>query len=108
MSIRTCRDKRTADFIAGKRVAAFQAFERSATRAIAKFQAVSRLVELRNPPSNRFEALSGDRSGQYSIRINDKWRICFRWLFTQSLAGADELVLEGEPYDVEIADYHGS
>jgi toxin HigB-1 len=54
--------------------------------------AASRLDDLRNPPGNRLEALKGDRLGQYSIRINGQWRICFRWR-----DGAE---------DVEIADYH--
>lgn len=58
--------------------------------------------------SNRFEALGGDRQGQYSIRINDQWRVCFRWSFTQSVAEVDDLTREGEPYDAEIVDYHGS
>jgi proteic killer suppression protein len=51
------------------------------------------LRDLLAPPSNRLEKLSGDRSGQYSIRINDQWRICFEWH-------------EGDAYDVEIVDYH--
>jgi proteic killer suppression protein len=54
---------------------------------------VSRLDELRIPPGNRLELLKGSRQGQYSIRINDQWRICFRWH-------------EDEPWDVEIVDYH--
>lgn len=52
------------------------------------------LQDLRIPPGNRLEALSGDRRGEYSIRINDQWRICFRWQ-------------EGGPSDVQIVDYHG-
>jgi len=51
------------------------------------------LEDLRNPPGNRLERLSGDRAGQWSIRINDQWRICFRWS-------------NGEALDVEIVDYH--
>jgi proteic killer suppression protein len=51
------------------------------------------LSDLRAPPGNRLEALKGDRRGRYSIRVNDQWRICFRWL-------------EGGPADVEIVDYH--
>lgn len=108
MTIRSCRDRRTADFLAGKRVAEFQAFERQAAKALTKLQAVTRLVELRNPPSNRFEALGGDRQGQYSIRINDRWRVCFRWSVTQPHEGVDDLMAEGEPYEVEIVDYHRS
>jgi proteic killer suppression protein len=52
-----------------------------------------KLNDLRLPPANRLEKLSGNRAGQYSIRINDQWRICFRWE-------------EGDAYDVEIVDYH--
>jgi proteic killer suppression protein len=55
--------------------------------------AAQALQDLRVPPANRFEKLSGDRKGQFSIRINDQWRVCFRWE-------------EGNAYDVEIADYH--
>ena len=51
------------------------------------------LDDLRVPPANRLEKLSGDRSGQYSIRINDQWRICFEWI-------------DGDAYNVEIVDYH--
>ena len=51
------------------------------------------LDDLRSPPGNRLEKLTGKRKGQYSIRINDQWRICFRWE-------------RGDAYDVEIADYH--
>jgi proteic killer suppression protein len=89
-------------------VAEFQAFERQATKALTKLQAVTRLVELRNPPSNRFEALSGERKGQYSIRINDQWRVCFQWSFTQARDGLDGLMAEGEACEVEIVDYHRS
>lgn len=53
----------------------------------------SRISDLRVPPSNRLELLKGDRKGQYSIRINDQWRICFEWM-------------EGDCYNVEIVDYH--
>lgn len=55
--------------------------------------AAERLEDLRIPPSNRLEKLSGDRKGQHSICINDQWRICFKWR-------------DGDAYDVEIADYH--
>jgi len=51
------------------------------------------LQDLRSPPANRLEKLSGDRSGQYSIRINDQWRVCFQWR-------------DGDAYEVEIVDYH--
>jgi proteic killer suppression protein len=55
--------------------------------------AAERLEDLRIPPGNRLEKLSGNRQGQYSIRINDQWRICFQWK-------------QGDAYDVEIVDYH--
>ena len=55
--------------------------------------AAERLDDLRMPPGNRLERLSGDREGQYSIRVNDQWRICFEWR-------------HNEAYDVEIVDYH--
>jgi proteic killer suppression protein len=64
-----------------------------AKRKLDHLNAVTSLADLRAIPGNRFEALSGDRAGQYSIRINDQWRICFRWL-------------DADAYDVEIVDYH--
>ncbi|CAA7619152.1 Putative plasmid maintenance system killer protein (fragment) [Magnetospirillum sp. LM-5] len=69
-------------------------------------KAAVRLVELRNPPSNRFEALGGDRPDQCSIRINDRWRICFRWAFAENPTGKDPLMVLGDAVDVEIVDYH--
>ncbi len=67
--------------------------QRLAQRKRAVLDAAENLNDLRIPPGNRLEKLTGDRKGQYSIRINDKWRICFRWR-------------EGDAHDVEIADYH--
>ena len=67
--------------------------EAVARRKLRQLEIASRLEDLRVPPGNRLEALKGRRSGQYSIRINDQWRVCFRW----ADAGAD---------DVEIVDYH--
>ena len=64
-----------------------------ATRKLDQLDSVIILEELRVPPGNRFEALSGNRKGQFSIRINDQYRICFKWK-------------EAGPYDVEITDYH--
>jgi proteic killer suppression protein len=64
-----------------------------AWRKLAVLNAAERLDDLRVPPGNRLEKLSGDREGQYSIRINERWRICFRWH-------------GGHAYDVEITDYH--
>jgi proteic killer suppression protein len=66
---------------------------RRAQQLLALVNAASDVKDLRSPPGNRLEKLSGDREGQYSIRINQQWRICFRW----ANGGAD---------DVEIVDYH--
>ena len=89
------RDKRTGQFAAGERVAAFSGFDRQAYRRLEILAAAISLADLRGIPSNRLEALHGDRAGQYSIRINQQWRICFEW--PQDAAG---------PSNVEIVDYH--
>src|SRR6266705_1109883 len=74
------RDKRTRDFAAGKRVKAFSGFERSARLKLDRLEAATSVRDLAALPGNRFEALLGDRKSQYSIRINNQWRICFVWL----------------------------
>jgi proteic killer suppression protein len=89
------RDKRTSDFATGKRVKAFSGFERSAQLKLDRMQAATTLNDLSALPGNRFERLKGDRKGQFSIRINDQWRICFEWR-----VGANG------PTNVEIVDYH--
>jgi len=89
------RDKRTRDFAAGKRVKAFSGIERAARLKIDRLEAAAALDDLAALPGNRFEALKGDRRGQYSIRINDQWRICFEWPKRSS-----------GPVNVEIVDYH--
>ncbi|HEY4742495.1 MAG TPA: type II toxin-antitoxin system RelE/ParE family toxin [Candidatus Acidoferrales bacterium] len=89
------RDKRTRDFAAGKRVRAFSGFERSARLKLDRLEAATSLRDLAALPGNRFEALSGDRKRQFSIRINDRWRISFEWL--NRAPG---------PSNVEIVDYH--
>ena len=89
------RDKRTADFAAGKRVKAFSGIERPARLKLDRLEAAHVLRDLAALPGNRFEALKGDRKGQYSIRINDQWRICFEW--PDRSPG---------PTNVEIVDYH--
>jgi proteic killer suppression protein len=89
------RDKRTRDFAAGKRVKAFSGIERSAFLKLDRLDAAVELKDLAVLPGNRFEALRGDRKGQYSIRINDRWRICFEW--PEGTPG---------PSNVEIVDYH--
>jgi toxin HigB-1 len=94
MAIRTYRGKRTKHFEEGKRVKAFDGFRRAAERKLDQLEAAFVLGDL-NLPGNRLEALGGDRKGQHSIRINDKWRICFEWP-----KGSDG------PMDVEIVDYH--
>ena len=89
------RDKRTREFAAGRRVKAFSGVERSARLKLDRLEAATSIRDLAALPSNRFEALTGDRKGQYSIRINDQWRICFEWV-----GGAPG------PSNVEIVDYH--
>jgi len=89
------RDKRTRDFAVGKRVKAFSGCERSARLKLDRLEAATSIRDLGALPGNRFEALAGDRKGQYSIRINDQWRVCFEW--------ADGAV---GPSNVEIVDYH--
>jgi proteic killer suppression protein len=89
------KDKRTAKFAAGDHVKEFQAFERQAYKRLEILEAAPNKESLKALPSNRFEALGGDRKGQYSIRINDKWRTCFEWTET-----------ENRPFNIEIVDYH--
>jgi len=91
----TYRDKRTRDFAAGKRVKAFFSIERAARLKLNRLEAATARSDLANLPGNRFEVLKGDREGQYSIRINDQWRICFEW--PEESPG---------PTNVEIVDYH--
>lgn len=91
--IRSFRCKETERLARGYRVRRFVDFERVARRKLAQLNAAATLDFLRAPPGNRLEALRGDRKGSYSIRINDKWRLCFRFV-------------NGDAYDVEIVDYH--
>ncbi|MFL5804000.1 MAG: type II toxin-antitoxin system RelE/ParE family toxin [Roseiflexaceae bacterium] len=89
------RDKRTEQFAQGRRIREFQAFERQAYKRLEILEAAPTKEALMLLPSNRFEALGGDRKGQFSIAINRQWRICFEWP-------------EGEPrpFNIEIVDYH--
>ncbi len=87
------KDRRTERFFGGQQVLAFQGFANQATRRLTVLDNAVSLRDLSGLPSNRLESLSGVRAGQYSIRINRQWRICFRW--------EDE-----GPYDVEVVDYH--
>ena len=82
-------------FAAGTRVKAFAGFARAAHLKLDRLDAALSLKDLAGLPGNRFEALRGDRVGQYSIRINDQWRICFAWPARSP-----------GPVDVEIVDYH--
>ena len=86
-------DKDTESLARGKRVRRFVAFERVAMRKIRQLQAASTLEDLRVPPGNRLESPKGDRLGQFSIRVNDQFRVCFTWN-------------EGYAENVEIVDYH--
>jgi proteic killer suppression protein len=87
------RDADTERLAKGRRVRRLQAIESVARRKLRQLEIADRLDDLRVPPGNRLEALRGERAGQHSIRVNDRYRICFRW----SNAGAE---------DVEIVDYH--
>jgi proteic killer suppression protein len=73
------RDKRTKDCAEGKRVRDFEAFRRQAEKRLDILEAATSLEDLRALPSNCLEALKGERKGQYSIRINLQWRVCFEW-----------------------------
>lgn len=71
----------------------FQAVARVAKRRLDQLHAATSLADLAGIPGNRLEALAGDRAGEHSIRVNDQWRVCFRWK-------------EGDAFEVEIVDYH--
>lgn len=88
-------DKKTEQFASGAFVKAFQGFEAQAAKRLAILNAAPDLGTLRALPSNRLEALRGDRTGQFSIRINQQWRLCFEWSEKQP-----------GPSNVEIVDYH--
>jgi len=88
------KDKRTQEFAEGNRVKAFAGFDRKAEMKLDQIDSATSLQDL-DLPGNRLEALKGDRKGQYSIRINDQWRICFEW--PKGASG---------PVNVEIVDYH--
>lgn len=91
--IRSFCDSRTESLFNDQEVPRFRSIERVARRKLVYLHRAQRLEDLRVPPGNRLEALRGDRKGQHSIRINDQWRICFRWK-------------DGDAFDVEIVDYH--
>ena len=91
--IRSFRSRDTEALFRDQLVLRWQSIERQARRRLAFLEAATCLEDLIKNPSNRLHALSGERAGQYSIWINAKWRICFRWL-------------DGHAYEVEIVDYH--
>lgn len=92
--IRSFADKGTAAVFEGLVVRGLpHQIQRRARAKLFMVDAAARLGDLRAPPGNRLEALRGDRQGQHSIRVNDRWRICFHWL-------------NGEAWEVEIVDYH--
>ena len=92
--IRTFATKETAAIFANKKIRRFDPqMVRVAQRKLALLNRIERVEELRVPPGNRLEKLSGKRSGQWSIRINDQWRICFEWR-------------DGNAWNVEMVDYH--
>jgi len=91
--IKTFRDKDTQALFEGRCPRRWRAIRRIVERKLAQLNAAATLDFLRAPPGNRLEALKGHRAGQFSIRINDQWRVCFGW------AG-------GDVFDVEIIDYH--
>lgn len=86
-------DKDTESIARGYRVKQFDSFARIAQRKLRQLEIADSIQDLRIPPGNRLEKLAGNRDGQWSLRINDQFRICFRW----TAAG---------PADVEIVDYH--
>ena len=89
------RDKRTRQFASGERVKQFAGFRDQAERRLDILDAAINIRDLQKLPSNRFAALGGSRRGQYSIRINDQWRICFEWPENSD-----------RPVNIEIVDYH--
>jgi len=92
--IESFADKRTAAIFLGNEVRGLpREIQATARRKLKIVDAALSVESLRVPPGNRLETLKGDRKGQWSIRINDQWRICFRWK-------------DGNAFDVEIADYH--
>lgn len=88
------RDKRTSEFAAGRRIKAFDGIFRKAQMKLDQLDAATSLIDLKLP-GNGLETLKGDRKGQYSIQVNDQWRVCFEW--PKGSKG---------PINVEIVDYH--
>ena len=91
--IRSFKNKATESVYLGVPISKYRPIRKQAEKRLQILDAATCLHDLRSLPSNRFEALKGNRKNQYSIRINQQWRICFRWI-------------DSEPHDVEIIDYH--
>ena len=91
--IRSFRDRHTEAVYLGERVRRFQAFSDQAQRKLQMLDTARSLADLAAIPGNRLEALRGDRKGRHSIRINDRFRVCFLWN-------------RGDAYEVEVTDYH--
>ena len=91
--IKTFADKDTAALFEGKKVRAFVNFAGPARRKLEALDAATDVTDLRVPPGNRLERLHGDREGQFSIRVNGQYRVCFVWV-------------DGHAHNVEITDYH--
>ncbi len=91
--IKSFRDKNARKLYSGEKVKIFEVFYRQAIRRLQILNDATSLQDLKQLPSNHFKALGGNRKGQYSIRINRQWRICFKWL-------------DGDAFNVEIVDYH--
>ncbi len=91
--IKSFADKETEKLHDDRRVRKFHAIQKQARKKLSMLDAATGLQDLEVPPGNKLELLSGDRKGQYSIRINNQWRICFHWISNQAC-------------DVEIVDYH--
>jgi toxin HigB-1 len=91
--IRSFRDRETERLFHRLRSRRFSSIDRIAFRKLRQIESVDRIEELAEPPGNRLEKLRGNREGQWSIRINDQWRICFEWR-------------DADAWEVEIVDYH--
>ena len=91
--IKSFNNKETREIFEGRAVKKWLSFKRQAEKRLQILDSATSLQDLRNLPSNNFESLHGNRKGQYSIRVNNKWRICFEWI-------------DNEPHNVEIVDYH--
>jgi proteic killer suppression protein len=91
--IRSFSDKKTEKFFSGERIKTCSCVKKAGERKLVMLDSAEELVDLLVPSANKLEKLSGDRKGQYSIRINDQWWVCFVWR-------------RDGPHDVEIIDYH--